>query len=156
MIRFLCQRRLLPARNCCYKVLTQPSSLSAIWRARAARSRTLRGPRPRMLRLAGSHPLRRRLSSIVWLSTSICKPDLPGKRLKPPLLRNMRFMLRFSRWWLPFIAIHSNLESIHHWRAKKYMWFVHKWDQKSFPHCNCKWPSPIAMLHPLNALGHPP
>ena len=104
------------------------------------------GPCPRMLRLVGSHPLRRRLSSMVWLSTTTYKPNLPRKRLRPPLLRNMRF----SRRWLPSIAKHANLERICHWRAKKYMWSIHKWDHKSFPHCNCRWASTIAILYSLN------
>ena len=49
------------------------------------------GPWPRMLRLVGSHPSRWRLSSTVWLSTTTCRPNLVRKRLRPPLLRNMRF-----------------------------------------------------------------
>ena len=33
-------------------------------------------------------------SSMVWLSTTTCTPSLPRRRLRPPLLRNMRFSLR--------------------------------------------------------------
>ena len=110
------------------------------------------GPWPRMLRLVGSHPSRRRLSSMVWLSTTTCRPNRPRKRLRPPLLRNMRF----SHRWLPFIAKHANLEMIRHPRAKKYVWSIHKCDQKSFLHCNCRWPSPIAILYSLNRFRSPP
>ena len=45
---------------------------------------------------------------MVWLSTTTCRPNLPRKRLGPPLLRNMRF----SRRWLSFIAKHAKLERI--------------------------------------------
>ena len=67
-------------------------------------------PLPRMLRLVGSHSSGGILLSMVWLSTTTCRPNLPRKRLRPPLLRNMRF----NRRWLPCIAKHANLEGIRH------------------------------------------
>ena len=73
------------------------------------------GPWPHMLRLVGSHPSQRTLSSMVWLSTTTCMPNLHRKRLRPPLLRNMRLKCR----WLPSVAKHANLERIRHRRAKK-------------------------------------
>ena len=104
------------------------------------------GPCPRMLRLPEIHASRRRLSSMVWLSTTACRPNLPLKRLRPPLLRNMRF----SFWWLPSIAKHANLVRTRHWRAKKHMWSIHDWDHKiflqlqmGFTHCNNILPQPI-------------
>ena len=54
---------------------------------------------------------------MVWLSTTTCTPRWPRRRLRPPLLRSMRFSLR----WLPSMAKHENLERILHLRAKKYM-----------------------------------
>ena len=52
------------------------------------------GPWPCLLRWVGSRPSRRRVSSMVWLCTSTCTPKLPHKRLRPPLLRNLRFSRR--------------------------------------------------------------
>ena len=76
---------------------------------------------------------------MVWASTTTCKRNLPRKRVRPPLLRNMRF----TRRWLPSIAKYANFEGIRHWRAKKNMWSIHKWDPKNFPDCNYRRVSPI-------------
>ena len=74
-------------------------------------------------------------------------PTCPARALGPH---------RLSRWWLPSIAKHANLERIRDWRGKKYMWSIHKWDHKSFPHCNRRWASPIAILDSLNRFRSPP
>ena len=50
--------------------------------------------------LVTSHPSRQRRSSMVWLSTTTCTPRRPRRRLRPPLLRSMRFSLQ----WLPSMA----------------------------------------------------
>ena len=89
---------------------------------------------------------------MVWVSTTTCRPHLPRERLRPPLLRNMRF----SRRWLPSIAKHANFERIRHWRAKQNMWSIHKWDPKNFPHCNYRRVSPIAILYSFNRFRSPP
>ena len=47
---------------------------------------------------------------MVWLSTTTYGPNVPRKKLTPPLLRNMRF----RRLCLPSIAKHANLERIRH------------------------------------------
>ena len=78
---------------------------------------------------------------MVWLST--CTPRWPCRRLRPPLLRSMRFSLR----WLPSMARHENLERILQLRAKKYMWSIHKCDHSRLGHCNTKWALPVLILH---------
>ena len=52
---------------------------------------------------------------MVWLSTTTCTPRRPRRRLRPPLLRNMRFSLR----WLPSMAKHENLGRVLHWDAPR-------------------------------------
>ena len=89
---------------------------------------------------------------MVWLSTTTYRPNVPRKRLTPPLLRNMLF----CRLCLPSIAKHANLERIRHRRAKKYMWSIHNWDHQSFPHCNCRWASAIAILYSLHRFRSSP
>ena len=83
---------------------------------------------------------------MVWLSTTTCTPRRPRRRLRPPLLRNMRLSLR----WLPSMAKHEHLESLLQWRAKKYMWSFHKCDHNSLGHSKSKWALPIAILHSRN------
>ena len=83
---------------------------------------------------------------MVWLSTTTCTPRRPRKRLRHPLLRNMRLSLP----WLPSMAKHENFKRVLHWRAKKYMWSIHKCDHSSLGHCKSKWALPIAILHSGN------
>ena len=79
--------------------------LRALLRARLANCCTVTKPCPHMDLFVTSHPSARRLSSMVWLSTTTCTPRRPRRRLRPPLLRNMRLSLR----WLPSMAKHENL-----------------------------------------------
>ena len=78
---------------------------------------------------------------MVWLSTTTCTPCRPRRRLRPPLLRNMRLSLR----WLPSMAEHENWERFLHWLAKKFMWSIHKCDHNNLGHSKSKWALPIAM-----------
>ena len=79
---------------------------------------------------------------MVWLSTTTCTPSRPRRRLRPPLLRNMRLSLR----WLPSMVKHENWERFLHWLAKKYMWSIHECDHNSLGHSKSKWALPIAIL----------
>ena len=79
---------------------------------------------------------------MMWLSTTTCTPRRTRKRLRPPLLHNMRFSLR----WLHSMAKHKSLERILHLHAEKYMWSIHRCDDRSLGHCNTKWALPVRML----------
>ena len=79
----------------------------------------------------------------VWLSRTSCTPRRPRKRLRNSLLRNMRLSLR----WLPSMAKHENLERVLHWRAKKYMWSIHKCDHNSLGNSKSTWALPMGILH---------
>ena len=83
---------------------------------------------------------------MAWLSMTTCTPRHPRRRLRPPLLRNMRLSLG----WLPSRAKHENLERVLQWRAKKYMWGIHKCYHSSLGHSKSKWALPIAILHSRN------
>ena len=83
---------------------------------------------------------------MVWLSTTTCTPSRPRRRLRPPLLRNMRLSLR----WLPSMVKDENWERFLHWLAKKYMWSIHKCDHNSLGHSKSKCALPIAMLQSRN------
>ena len=89
---------------------------------------------------------------MVWLSTTTCTARRPHKRLRRPLLRSMRFSLR----WLPSVAKHENLERIPHLQAKKYMLSIHKCDHSNLGHCNTKWALPILILHSRSLPTSPP
>ena len=94
---------------------------------------------------------RRRLLSMVRLSTTTCTPKRPRRRLRPLLLRDMRFSLR---GYLPW-------KSMKIWRGfstcgqKKYMWSIHKCDHNSLGHCKSKWAWPIRILHSRNLPTYP-
>ena len=83
---------------------------------------------------------------MVWLSTTTCTPRRPHRGLRPPLLHNMRLSLR----WLPSMAKRENLERVLFWRAKMYMWSIHKCDHKNLGHFKSNWGFPIAILHSPN------
>ena len=106
----------------CLQICTRLMSLNALLPARLANRHTFMGPCPGMCgsprQLAHicvlcsaiaspsllssspirvnptSHPSRRRLSSMVWLSTTTCTSRRPHRRLVSPLLRSMRFSLQ--------------------------------------------------------------
>ena len=88
---------------------------------------------------------------MVWLPTTTCRPNVPNKRLRPQLLRNMCFIRRL----LPSIAKQANLESRHHWPAKKFMGSMRKWDHESIPCCNYGWASPMQILYSLTHFRSP-
>ena len=89
---------------------------------------------------------------MVWLSTTTYTPRRPRRRLRLPLLRSMRFSLR----WLPSMAKPENLETILHLWVKKYMWSIHSCDHSSLGHCHTKWGLPICMLHSQSLPTSPP